>query len=818
MAETVAAPIEQQVNGVENMMYMSSTSANDGNYSLTVTFKHGIDMNLAQVLVQNRVALALPLLPDVIKATGVTTKKQSPDILMAIGIYSTDGRFDQLYLSNYAQIRLQPELSRLPGISEVRMFGQRDYSMRIWLDPDKLAIRKMTAGDVVAAIREQNLQVAAGQIGQSPTVDGQKTQITLTTLGRLVDAKQFERIIVKTTPEGRFVRVRDVGRVELGAKNQDTSSKVDGQPVANLAIFQLPDANALDTADIVKAKIAELSKEFPDGLGFMIRYDTTPFIRESIQEVFKTLLDSVMLVALVVLVFLQNWRSAIIPLVAVPVGIVGTFAVMLVMGFSLNNLTLFGLVLAIGIVVDDAIVVVEAVEHHIEHGLKPRAATIKAMSEVSAPVIAVGLVLSAVFIPCAFISGITGQFFRQFALTIASSTVISTLNSLTLSPALAAMLLRPRRKGVLRQAAVAGIRDGRGLGGLCVAVTLRARSIPAGTASHTTVGAAIARGIETAATAGIPRERAALLGSLIMGAVACLVVMWPANRVMGIVFELFNRGFTATANGYSRFVGGMLRRFVHVLLVYGGALGRDLLHLWRVTHAIARRSLPARPRQYPCQRMARDRGNPSCRCEGPSSKGIAKQIVELAKEAVLFPGTPRGFIPSQDMGYLLVNIQLPDSAALERTQAVIDRINNIAHEIPGINATVGICGQSILLNAFGSNFGTMFVTLNSFEKRKTDDLYYEAIANKLRGRLAARDPRRHHHDLRPAAGSRRGTGRRLHDHGRGPWRPGPACPPGPDRQHRQPGQPAARDGSRGHDLGLPGQRPPGVPGRRAGPR
>ena len=447
VAETIAAPIEQQVNGVENMMYMSSQSTNDGSYTLTVTFRSTVDLNLAQVLVQNRVALAVPNLPDVIKATGVMTKKQAPDILLAIGIYSPDGRYDQLYLSNYATIQLQPVLSRLPGISDVRMFGQRDYSMRIWLDPEELAARKMTAGDVVAALREQNLQVAAGQVGQSPTVIGQQTQITLNTLGRLSDAREFEKVIIKTTPEGQFVRVKDVGRVQLGAKNEDVSSRVDGHPISNLAVFQLPDANALDTADLVKAKIAELRKEFPPGVDYMIRYDTTPFIRESINEVFKTLLDSVVLVALVVLVFLQNWRSSIIPLIAVPVGIVGTFAVMLVMGFSLNNLTLFGLVLAIGIVVDDAIVVVESVEHHIEHGLKPRAATIKAMSEVSAPVIAVGLVLSSVFIPCAFISGITGQFFRQFALTIASATVISTFNSLTLSPALAAMLLRPRKKG-----------------------------------------------------------------------------------------------------------------------------------------------------------------------------------------------------------------------------------------------------------------------------------------------------------------------------------------------------------------------------------
>jgi multidrug efflux pump len=680
VAETVAAPIEQQVNGVENMMYMSSVSANDGNYSLTVTFKHGIDMNLAQVLVQNRVALAQPLLPDVIKATGVTTKKQSPDILLAIGIWSPDGRFDQLYLSNYAMIQVQPEISRLPGISEVRMFGQRDYSMRIWLDPDKLAIRNMTAGDVVAALREQNLQVAAGQMGQSPTVKGQQTQVTLTTLGRLVDPDQFAKVIVKKTPEGRFVRVRDVGRVELGAKNQDVSSKVDGKPVANLAIFQLPDANALDTADIVKAKIAEMKKDFPEGLDFMIRYDTTPFIRESIQEVFKTLLDSVMLVALVVLLFLQNWRSAIIPLVAVPVGIVGTFAVMLAMGFSLNNLTLFGLVLAIGIVVDDAIVVVEAVEHHIEHGMKPRAATLKAMSEVSAPVIAVGLVLSAVFIPCAFISGITGQFFRQFALTIASSTVISTVNSLTLSPALAAMLLKPKRKGVhYKLPWPAYVLVGAWVGYAWILPYINEHS--ADEASHATrIGVAISRGYELAETAGIPRDRAALPAALFLGGLACLVVMKPANRVMGVVFELFNRGFTATANGYARFVGGMLRVFVLVILVYVGLLG---LTYWGFTH------------------------------------------------------TPRGFIPSQDMGYLLVNVQLPDSAATERTQKILDQINDIAHEVKGVNATVGVCGQSLLLNAFGSNFGTMFVTLDGFDKRKTDDLYYEAIANKLRARLGA---------------------------------------------------------------------------------
>jgi multidrug efflux pump len=676
VAETIAAPIEQQVNGVENMMYMSSQSTNDGSYTLTVTFRNTVDLNLAQVLVQNRVALAIPNLPDVIKATGVTTKKQAPDILLAIGIYSPDGRYDQLYLSNYATIQLQPVLSRLPGISDVRMFGQRDYSMRIWLDPDKLAARTMTATDVVMALREQNLQVAAGQIGQSPTIVGQQTQVTLSTLGRLTEVKDFENVIVKTTPQGEIVRVRDVGSVKLGAKNEDVSSRVDGHPISNLAIFQLPDANALATADLVKSKIEELKKEFPPGVDYMIRYDTTPFIRESINEVFKTLLDSVVLVALVVLLFLQNWRSAIIPLIAVPVGIVGTFAVMLVMGFSLNNLTLFGLVLAIGIVVDDAIVVVESVEHHIEHGLKPRAATIKAMSEVSSPVIAVGLVLSSVFIPCAFISGITGQFFRQFALTIASATVISTFNSLTLSPALAAMLLKPRRKGHYQALPwpafmIVGAWAGFKFLAPLAEAHVKANELAAGVSPLATV-VDVARGM------GVEPGTAALGGAIVVGAIALMCLSKPINLLCGVGFELFNRGFQATANGYARMVGGMLRVFALVLLLYVGVLG---LTYWG------------------------------------------------------FLNTPRGFIPSQDMGYLLVNIQLPDSASLERTQDVIVKMEEIAHKIKGVDATVGVAGQSLLMNAYGSNFGTMFLTLRPFEERTTPETYYEGIANQLRSQI-----------------------------------------------------------------------------------
>ncbi|HWE38117.1 MAG TPA: efflux RND transporter permease subunit, partial [Isosphaeraceae bacterium] len=376
VAMAVAAPIEQQVNGVEGMMYMSSACTNDGSYSLSVTFEHGVDLNMAQVLVQNRVSLAVPMLPDVIKATGVTTRKRSPDILMVVAINSPGGMHGQLYLSNYALLHVRDELLRLPGVSDVFMLGQRDYSMRVWVDPEKLAERRITAGDVVAALREQNQQVATGQVGQPPTPDGQPIQVTLSTLGRLEEVEQFQDVVVKAGPQGQLVRLKDVAKVELGAKSEDISTKVNGKPSASLAIFQLPDANALDTADVIKAKMKALKAEFPEGVDYEIRYDTTPFINESIGEVYKTLVEAIALVAVVVLLFLQNWRSALIPLVAVPVAIIGTFAVMIAFGFSLNNLTLFGLVLAIGIVVDDAIVVVEAVEHHIEHGLAPREATV----------------------------------------------------------------------------------------------------------------------------------------------------------------------------------------------------------------------------------------------------------------------------------------------------------------------------------------------------------------------------------------------------------------------------------------------------------
>ncbi|WP_337174110.1 efflux RND transporter permease subunit [Paludisphaera sp.] len=683
VADTVAAPIEEKVNGVDGMMYMSSQSTNSGNYTLTVTFKPGVDLNLAQVLVQNRVALAEPMLPDVIKATGVTTRKRSPDILLSIALYSPDGRYDQLYISNYALMQVREELARLPGVSDVGALGTRHYSMRVWLDPDKMAVRGLNAGDVAAALREQNMQVAAGSLGQPPTGGGQRTQVTIDALGRLDDVEQFRDIIIRTTDDGRIVRIRDVAEVELGARNLDIDSEIDGMPIANIAVFMLPDANALETADLVHAKIAELSEDFPDGLDYMIRYDTTPIIRESIQEVFKTLLDSVVLVALVVLLFLQNWRSALIPLVAVPVGIVGTFAVMLAMGFSLNNLTLFGLVLAIGIVVDDAIVVVESVEHHIESGLAPRAATIQAMSEVSSPILAVGLVLTAVFVPAAFISGITGQFFRQFALTIASATVLSTINSLTLSPALAAMLLKPREKGkhqALPRIVLAGI--GAWIGHALVAPWV----VP-----H--VSGAGPDGVQRAALHDAAIDALQRLGAGpdevadALTAIPLAILMWtfagPINRRVGGFFERFNRGFLATAGAYSRLVGGLLRVSLLVFLVYAGLL--------LLTYD-------------------------------------------------MFTKTPRGFVPSQDLGYMMVNVQLPDSASLERTRDAMRKIAATAKAEDGVSTTVAVSGQSLLLSAFGSNFGTMFINLHPFSERRTDDLYYQAIIDRLRGKLAAAVP------------------------------------------------------------------------------
>jgi multidrug efflux pump len=512
-------------------------------------------------------------------------------------------------------MHIKDELSRLPGISEVLLFGQRDYSMRIWVDPDKLATLNLSIGDVVAALREENRDIAAGHIGQAPAPPDElggaaALELPLDVLGRLSTVEEFEQVVLRADHEGNLLCIKDIGRVELGARSQDIANRFDGKPTVGLAIFQLPDANALKTADAIKATMAELSQDFPQGVHYEIGYDTTPFIRESIFEVVKSLRDAIILVAIVVLVFLQGWRAALIPLIAVPVAIIGTFAAMALTGFSINNLTLFGLVLAIGIVVDDAIVVVEAVEQYIERGLAPRDAAIAAMQEVSGPVIAVGLVLSAVFIPCAFLSGIVGLFFRQFALTIAISTAISTLNSLTLSPALAALLLKPK----------SAARD-------------------------------------------------------------------PLTRVIdflfGWFFWLFNATFRVSTRAYISIVGRMLRVPSLVLIVYGGLL---YLTYWG------------------------------------------------------FQQLPSGFIPSQDKGYFLAGIQLPDSSSAMRTREVVARIEQIALSIPGIKNVNSVAGNAFVLSAYGSNFGTMFIILEQFDDRREPEKSAANILKQLNRRIAAEIP------------------------------------------------------------------------------
>ena len=443
VAETVATPLEQEINGVEDMLYMSSYSTSDGNMSLTITFRLGTDLDKAQVLVQNRVAIATPRLPEEVRRLGITTRKSSPDLMMVVHMLSPDESYDQLYVSNYARNNVRDELLRLDGVGDITIFGERQYSLRVWLDPEKLAGFGLTAGDVVRAIQEQNVQVSGGALGQQPAPANNAFQLIVTTQGRFQDPRQFRQVIVRSTADGRLVRVQDVARVELGAQDYFTNSYLNGKPAVALAIFQRPGTNALQAASQIITTMQSLKADFPPGIDYTIVYNPTEFIAESVRAVYHTLFEAVALVVLVIVVFLQSWRTAVIPIVAIPVSLVGTCAVMAALGFSLNTLTLFGMVLAIGIVVDDAIVVVENVERNIAEGLSPKDAAHKTMDEVGTAVIAIALVLAAVFVPTAFIPGITGQFYRQFALTIAVSTLISAFVSLTLSPALAALLLKP---------------------------------------------------------------------------------------------------------------------------------------------------------------------------------------------------------------------------------------------------------------------------------------------------------------------------------------------------------------------------------------
>ena len=442
IGETVAAPLEQAITGVENMLYMSSQSTADGKITLTITFALGTDLDNAQVQVQNRVTRTEPKLPEEVTRIGITVDKASPDLTMVVHLTSPDKRYDMLYLSNYAILNIKDELARLGGVGDVQLFGMGDYSLRVWLDPNKTASRNLTATDVVTAIREQNRQVAAGQLGAPPAPTAQSFQLSVNTQGRLVTEEEFENIVIRAGDDGEITRLKDIARIELGSSQYALRSLLNNQPAVAIPIFQRPGSNAIDISNDVRAKMDELKKGFPQGMDYSIVYDPTIFVRGSIEAVVHTLFEALILVVLVVILFLQTWRASIIPLVAVPVSLIGTFAVMHLFGFSLNALSLFGLVLAIGIVVDDAIVVVENVERNIELGLTPVEATKRAMREVTGPIVATALVLCAVFIPAAFISGLTGQFYKQFALTIAISTVISAFNSLTLSPALAAVLLK----------------------------------------------------------------------------------------------------------------------------------------------------------------------------------------------------------------------------------------------------------------------------------------------------------------------------------------------------------------------------------------
>lgn len=609
VADTVAAPIEQQVNGVENMLYMSSTSDNTGLYNLTITFGLNTDLNTALVAVQNRVNLAVPQLPNQVQKQGLVIKKKSPNILLAVNFLSPDGRYDDIYLSNYATVHAKDEIFRLDGVGDITMLGQRDYAIRAWLDPQKLAYLGLNANDVVDAIKQQNAPLTAGRLGQSPSPESVQVQFPFNGLGRLENPDQFGDIILRVSNQDgdspstspRMVRLKDVGRVELGALRYDMDATIDGKPSVALAIFQLPGTNALDVAEGVKKKMEALKKNFPPGLDYMIVYDTTPFISESIFEVFKTLRDAIILVGIVVLVFLQSWRATIIPLIAVPVAIIGTFAVMAMLGYSVNNISLFGMVLAIGIVVDDAIVVVENVERWMAKGETPKEATRLAMKEVTGPVIAVALVLCAVFIPCSFISGITGQFFRQFAVTISVSTVLSAINSLTLSPALASILLKPH---------------------------------------------------------GAKKD----------------IIQILINLILGWFFSAFEKVFAVGTSAYAWLVARCLRAGIVVLALYG---------------------------------------------------------MLVLGTGGLFSAIPKGFIPDQDQGWLLVNVLLPDGASVQRSKQVMARIEEATLKVPGVAHTMSTSGYSLLFNAFSSNNASMFVILDPFEKRQGKDLGAPAIIRKI---------------------------------------------------------------------------------------
>ncbi|GAB6048135.1 multidrug efflux RND transporter permease subunit MexF [Methyloparacoccus murrellii] len=610
LSETVATPLEQEINGVEDMLYLSSQSSNDGVMQLTITFKQGADLDKAQVLVQNRVALAEPRLPEEVRRQGIVVRKRSPDLSMVINLTSPDRRFDNVYMTNYALLQIRDALARVPGVGDITLFGGREYSMRIWLDPGKVAARQLTAMDVVQAIREQNVQVAAGVVGAPPTQGRTDFQYTVLTQGRLIDPEEFAGIVIRTGSDGQITHLRDVGRIELGAKDYNSELKLDGEDSVGLAIFQMPGSNAIDTKTAVVAEMERLKQRFPAGLDYVLSYDTVVFVQQSIDKVITTLLEAIVLVIVVVLVFLQTWRATLIPMLAVPVSLVGTFAAMAALDLSLNTLSLFGLVLAIGIVVDDAIVVVENVERNMALGMNARDATRRAMDEVASPVIATSLVLVAVFVPTTFITGVSGAFYKQFALTISVSTLISTFNSLTLSPALCALLLDREHHNP----------------------DLPTRII---------------------------------------------------DRLFGWFFRGFNRIFEWLGNAYAWTVGRLIRFAALVMVLYLALNGLNWL---------------------------------------------------------AFDKVPTGFIPPQDMGYLIVYAQLPDAASLDRTEAVIREASRIILDTPGIAHVNAYAGFSVLGGGNQSNAGTLFTRLTNPEQRADHpELQADVLVNTLQKRLSAID-------------------------------------------------------------------------------
>ena len=601
ISETVSVPLEQQLNGVENSLYTFSQATSDGVMTLTVTFKLGTDIDQAQQLVQNRVAQALPKLPEEVRRLGVLTLKSTPDLTMVVHLYSPDATYDDIFVRNYATLQVKDVLARIDGVGQVQLFGSGDYAMRVWLDPERLAARGMAPGDVVNAIREQNMQVAAGAVGQQPVQSPVAFELQINTRGRLVSVEEFGNIVVKRGAHGETLLLKDVARVELGAGEFALRSLLNNRSAVAIPIFQQPGSNALRLSQEVRSTMELLKKNFPRGLDYAVAYDPTVFVQKSIDAVIHTLFEAILLVVLVVLIFLQTWRASIIPLAAVPVSLVGTFAVMSALGFSINALSLFGLVLAIGIVVDDAIVVVENVERNIALGLSPVDATRRAMDEVTGPIVATALVLCAVFIPTAFISGLSGMFYKQFAITIAISTVISAFNSLTLSPALSALLLRDHH----------------------------------------------------APKDGLTRV---------------------LDRLLGWFFRPFNRFFDWASGQYSKAVARVIRVSVVALAVYVG-------------------------------------------------------LIFLTGR--IFQAVPAGFIPSQDKQFLICVAQLPDAASLDRTDAVIRRMSDLAMKVPGVAASVAFPGLSPNGFTASPNSGIAFITLDDFEKRRSPDLSANAIIGKL---------------------------------------------------------------------------------------